>query len=552
MDAAVLALKRFASGPLQGLALTVYVVLLPDVVSTRWRLAAGQDHGTLLRGALVALSLLWIFFLAQFIVALRHLRHGDAPARNGAVWLAGLVVAFLPFLVTSAASAAPVAPPHGVHAAAPGPTRRPGPAEGAVGTTLTGVPLLLAAKTRREALRRSGPLSDDAIDAALAALREADDELLAGVRALLPDDRDGAVALPPSLPTGHPGGDDEPVVVTIVADDRAGSELRFARPGGTLVLNGPFDANQWRHSLVALHRGTLQVTDTVDGLLRALATRLGPHHLVLFSGPARQLDDELRALCVVVSTTEPEAVVVPRAPVRVELLRATPQVYGLVEPFVATLRRRCVEMVAYLALHVDATSGDRLRTRVLVTADVDASKSTLANTASSVRRSLGTDERGPRLHAVSSAGLYELHGVTIDVEEFHLLVARGRASATHEAAGYYRDALDLVQGEPLASITRGFEWFFVEGHLAKVQRDGEWAALALHDSATRARDYDVAFWALHQGLLLDPENDLLRDALYATPRLREFGGDGAGVSQHQSVGSGRAVAVSWALQRLRG
>ena len=94
-------------------------------------------------------------------------------------------------------------------------------------------------------------------------------------------------------------------------------------------------------------------------------------------------------------------------------------------------------MVAYLALHRDEpVTGERLRTRVLTHADVDASQRTLANTASAVRRSLGVDAAGPRLHPVTSSGLYVTHGVSSDVETLRhprrprAGVARRRRGAT--------------------------------------------------------------------------------------------------------------------------
>ncbi len=120
-----------------------------------------------------------------------------------------------------------------------------------------------------------------------------------------------------------------------------------------------------------------------------------------------------------------------RVDVRVDLLRADPQVFGLSEPLTPTLRRRGIEMLAYLALHrYEPVTGDRLRTRVLTHADVDASLRTLANTASVVRRSAGADAAGPRLHAVTSSGLYVTHGITSDVED--LQHPRRASSPTRE------------------------------------------------------------------------------------------------------------------------
>jgi hypothetical protein len=204
-------------------------------------------------------------------------------------------------------------------------------------------------------------------------------------------------------------------------------------------------------------------------------------------------------------------------------------------------------MVAYLALHGDPVSGDRLRMRVLGHADVDASKGTLSNTATAVRRSLGSDDRGPRLHPVSTSGVYSLHGVTTDLDTFYRYCDQARRDDT---PAVLESALALVQGEPLSSVTRGFEWFVLEGHLAKLQRVGEWAALTLATWATDEGDVDLAFWALQQGLYLDPTSDALRDALWSTPRLGQLRRNGADAPQHQAIRPGRAVAMSWSLERF--
>ena len=183
-------------------------------------------------------------------------------------------------------------------------------------------------------------------------------------------------------------------------------------------------------------------------------------------------------------------------------------------------------MLAYLAMHRhEPITGERLRTRVLTHADVDASLRTLANTASVVRRSAGSDDEGPRLHAVTSSGLYVTHGITSDVEVFTTLVARARQLANADAAPLAHQALAMVKGEPLASALRGFEWFLAEGFAARLSRDGEWAALALHHDALANGRYEMAFWALQQGLLIDPYSDVLLEASARVPRLREFGRD---------------------------
>jgi hypothetical protein len=284
------------------------------------------------------------------------------------------------------------------------------------------------------------------------------------------------------------------------------------------------------------------ITESASEALRALALRRSFDDAVVFLGPPEDLDADLAERCVSVTgggvdRRELLAAVGgdPEGPL-VELLRAEPQITGLSEEFTPGLRRRCIEMTAYLAVHDDeAVTGERLRARVLANRD-DASTRTLNNVASAVRRALGGDRRGPRLHPVSPAGIYRIHGVGCDLNRFHELVAAARGDERGEPE-LLDSALSLVKGEPMATALRGFEWFLAEGHLARLQRDGEWAALRLAELATRCGDVDLAFWAIERGRLLDPYSDALEAALHRVPRLREFGGDRPGATQHQSVGS---------------
>ncbi|MEI7654744.1 MAG: hypothetical protein WCJ82_05650 [Actinomycetota bacterium] len=236
---------------------------------------------------------------------------------------------------------------------------------------------------------------------------------------------------------------------------------------------------------------------------------------------------------------------------KVHLLRSYPEVDNLTRDFVPALRRRSVEMTAYLSVHAgEAVTGDRLRSRVLNDgeSDVDASVRTLANTATSVRRALGSSHGRPRLRRVGSQGLYYLDDVDSDVAEFFNHVGRAKAHAGDEAS--LREALALIHSEVLAATLRGFEWFVHEGHLAKVQRFAEWAALELHDLAMGRGDCDEAAWALGQGLLADPYSEPLRQAAAAVPRLSELRGDRSRGSQDQTVGAGRPEAVRGALARF--
>lgn len=570
--------QRFA-GPLQGTALAVYFVLLPYVVITRWNLAPRQSGGPVVHLLLSVLALFWVVFLVQLGLNVRGLHRGQRSSGGGSAWLAGLVVAVVPFLAPTTGIYPASSLAHHQAAAATGHPQRhasqrtvrsPGrPALPAL--TLGAVPLALMAKRRGDLLRQHqftdvSP-TDVNVDETIELLRVRDPELIARLRHLTGTRREGVLEVAADSDTTIETTSSDPMVVCYLGERGTGSLVSFAREGGCLRVDSSWASDELRRAVVALHDGRLIFADDYHELLRSLATRTVRTTIVIYLGDGSRLDEELRACAVTVGPYVASAISAtgasghrvsvapprdaPPGGVRVDLLRADPQVVGLREPLAPTLRRRCVEMLSYLALHRhEPVTGDRLRTRVLTHADVDASTRTLANTASALRRSLGADDQGPRLHAVTSSGLYVTHGVSSDVEAFASLVGRARQLPVADAAPLARRALALVTGEPLASALRGFEWFLAEGHGARLARDGEWAALALHHDALSHGQYELAFWALQRGLLIDPYSDALLEAIARVPRLREFGGDGAGPSKYQPVRAGRAVAMSWSFHGL--
>jgi hypothetical protein len=564
-------------------ALALYFALLPYVVETKWRFSYTTTSGALLRDFLVGLAIFWLVFLVLLVIYVNQLRHRRVLPANGCAWLAGLVIVALPFLVSSSAQAATT--PHHSPSDVPAQTT-PGPT-GSTATTVVPprlhfvdntvhdhprghgghdpspesprmqmITLALMVKGRRDQMRRSlATLHDDELDEVARLLSDPDVQLIAQLRDVVGSDRDGEVLATSSTFEVEARLDFDPVVVALIGERPGGLALGYAREGGRLPVDLNWSDDDLRERIVALHDGNVTFAHSDNELMRALARRRGLSTIVVYLGDPTDLDNEIREFCVTVRAASGtahyrEPAVHDEREVRVELLRAYPQVGGIVDDFTPSLRRRCVEMVAYLAMHAgEPVTGDRLRTRVLLHANVDASKTTLTNTASSVRRALGSDAQGYLLEPVSS-GLYQLRGVGLDVADFHLLVAQSRRVTSDEAHDLYVEALHLVHGEPLASVLKGFEWFTFEGHRAQLQRDGEWVALALHDSALARDDVETAFWALRQGLLLDPDSDVLLDALERVPRLRQFGGDGTGTAQHQSVRPGRAVAMSWAFERF--
>lgn len=522
-----------------GLALAAYVALLPYVVWTKWHQSGSTREEVLIRAILVALTVLWLGFLVQVGRNMATIRRGGRVRAGGTAWIAGVLLAIVSFLHVPTTSA-----PHRATPVVRTLTHRHGHSEPVGhGLALTGViPMALAARRRLDDLRRGESLHD--IDGSIELLRHHQPDDLARLAALAGDEACGVIDVPEDLGVVTPRWEFTPLVA-LALDDR---HVAFAREGGSIPIPSDFDEDELVRRVTALHDGPVEILDDVPSLVRSLATRSVRRSIVVYTGDPSELDGDLVASCVTISRTPRTAsdVAVSGTGVLVQFLRAEPQVLGLAEPFTPTLRRRCVEMAAYLAVHRrEPVTGDRLRTRVLSTGDSDASLRTLANTASALRRSLGVDDRGPRLHPVSSAGLYATHGVYSDIERFGDLVAQGRRLEAPMSASLARSALELVHGEVLASTLRGFEWFVAEGHAARLARDGEWAALMVHHHALAEHEYDLAFWAVQQGLLIDPYSDALREALAQVPRLREFGRDRRSGAKDQPVRAGRTVAVSW-------
>lgn len=546
----------------QGAAMVLYFVLLPYVVYSKWRQMSHVADANAVRALLILLVVFWCASLGQLVLNVRRLRRGRRVSSGASAWLAGLVVALMALLIPTAhATHAPVAQSISIRAPeSASPSRRSLPRP--MGE-VSSVPLALMAKRRHDLLREAGDdPSDFDVDESIELLRGRDPDLIARLVGLCGNRIDGVLDVSEQITTAPSDSSAPAMVACSLGPSATGALVGFAREGGRLPVRPSWGSEDLERNIVALHEGRVLFVRSEPELLRALATRSLRQCVVVYLGPADEVDDELATCTITVrpyvergASDRTSLVVAKPAPqssdLRVELLRADPQVVGLVEPFTPTLRRRCVEMVAYLALHRhEPVTGERLRTRVLTHADVDASLRTLANTASAVRRSLGIDAHGPRLHPVSSSGLYITHGLSSDVELFSTLVARARQLPVADASTLAHQALLLIKGEPLASALRGFEWFLAEGHGARLARDGEWAALALHHDALQKGKYELAFWSLQQGLLIDPFSDALSDALGRVPRLREFGGDGARTSQHGAVGARGAVAMSWSFARF--
>ncbi len=218
-----------------------------------------------------------------------------------------------------------------------------------------------------------------------------------------------------------------------------------------------------------------------------------------------------------------DAHVVPRADdveledrgVVVRLLTAVPRVDGLAAALESGRERRCVELLAYLALRGgEPVTGERLRVRVLGTPSTDAAAKTLFNVASCLRRSLGDGPFGPRLPAAGRAGHYVVaDDVRCDVALFHARVARAhRCEDQEEQMAWLRAALELIESEPFATVLEGYDWFLSEGHVARLQAACEDAACELVELALSHGLVELATFALERAAVVDPHAERLAGA----------------------------------------
>jgi len=202
-----------------------------------------------------------------------------------------------------------------------------------------------------------------------------------------------------------------------------------------------------------------------------------------------------------------------RGVVEIRLLTMTPRMDGLREELPPNRARRAVELVAYLALHrPDEVTSDRLRTRVLGSSDADAASKTLFNTAAAARKALGSDQAGrPLFPPGTRTGHYRVSpSVTVDVQRAAGLAALGSSTEDPELAmAYLREALTLVEGEPLANALSGYTWWEAEGHGARAAAVLVNAACDLAALAVEAGLFDLAMWGLGQARMLDPYSEAL-------------------------------------------
>lgn len=199
--------------------------------------------------------------------------------------------------------------------------------------------------------------------------------------------------------------------------------------------------------------------------------------------------------------------------VEVRLLTPKPVLMGLTAPMDPKRARRATELVAYLAVHhPDPVTGDRLRTRVLGSADADAAAKTLFNVAHAARAAMGRDNNGePLLPPATRSSEYRVAPVvTADTCRAERLVTCAKdGEDPDEAAVLLQRALELVEGEPLTGALAGYGWWGAEGHEARVGAALVEGACHLTALALEGGHLDLARWAIERARLVNPYSEAL-------------------------------------------
>ena len=199
------------------------------------------------------------------------------------------------------------------------------------------------------------------------------------------------------------------------------------------------------------------------------------------------------------------------------------EIAGLTRPIE---RRRCAEMVTYLALHPEGVTDERLKT--VLWPDQVPLHSTFNTTVSTTRSRLGLAADGTHHfpHYIASGNKYRLGPrVTTDLARLERRYAHSARCPDDEAVMLLRDALELVRGQPFESV-RGYEWAYTEGLVASTEALIADAAHRLAQLLLSTGDAAGATWAAMQGLRGAPGDETLyRDRMLAC----DLAGNPAGV-----------------------
>ncbi len=278
------------------------------------------------------------------------------------------------------------------------------------------------------------------------------------------------------------------LAVVAAAEDTAGFDVTLAVEDGDVEV-GPLGIRGRVMSLPS------DLADDVDHLLTTVMDRS--------TGPPTLLEP--------VDGQEPEQAEVGDDAVLVNVLGPV-EVVGGNEPID---RRRSTELFVYLTLHPSGVDESRLRAALWP--ESNPSLHLLNQTISRARACLGAAHEGSLHLPRQEDGLYRA-GIHVHTDVMALETAYRRASkeASDEAMTDLQAALARIRGLPFETTKGGWEWVHTEGLAAALSALAADAAHCLAEYALSGGNPRTAIWAVRQGLLAAPGDEILyRDLMLA-------------------------------------
>ncbi len=384
------------------------------------------------------------------------------------------------------------------------------------------------------------------------------DEVLRELNATVAATRDGLADVPTPFAARMDGGsgEDWPPSVVVVAGPVADADAveamaqLAADPGSGVVViaPGPLVGARWRlfvagdgtatleplglSVLVAGVEAPLEVTQTLDeGAIEGATSLLASASDTADVAPVVELDPGATARRALPRRD--------RFELWVSILGPHPEVSGWTTDI--GQRKKLAELVVYLAVH-DERPVPCERLRLACWPDREVSYDTFKETVSRVRKHLGNHGDGRRHLPPAASNAYRLGpSVGSDWSCFKALVAAAARAPAREAMRLYREALEMVQGEPFAEVVKGtYVWAESEMLVHTIPLAVSDAAASLGELALANGNPELAHWASVQGLLVSPcQQSLFRVDMRAAAER----GDAEGIDRalraatraHQSV-----------------
>jgi DNA-binding SARP family transcriptional activator len=186
------------------------------------------------------------------------------------------------------------------------------------------------------------------------------------------------------------------------------------------------------------------------------------------------------------------------------------EVTGWAEP---PTRGKVTELLVYLATHPGRpVPAERLRTSVWPydPERADVALATVHQEISRLRRCLG-----PQRFPEARGGYQLAESVVCDWARFEALVEAARALPELPGTDVLAEALALVRGEPFQDVgAKSYSWAFEEVLVARIEAAVSDAAHLMAQRCLGAGRLIDANWAVRQGLLANPRDEMMHtDAL---------------------------------------